>query len=73
MFYSTLITIIIKFCQGLNGALVRALNLFKNNPERWKQLVQKDMNIDFSWETSSAEYEDLYLKSVARAKAAKRA
>ncbi|XP_022632992.1 probable starch synthase 4, chloroplastic/amyloplastic isoform X3 [Vigna radiata var. radiata] len=59
--------------QGLNGALVRALNLFKNNPERWKQLVQKDMNIDFSWETSSAEYEDLYLKSVARAKAAKRA
>ncbi|BAT74114.1 hypothetical protein VIGAN_01171300 [Vigna angularis var. angularis] len=59
--------------QGLNGALVRALNLFKNNPERWKQLVQKDMNIDFSWETSSAQYEELYLKSVARAKAAKRA
>ncbi|XP_047165476.1 probable starch synthase 4, chloroplastic/amyloplastic isoform X3 [Vigna umbellata] len=59
--------------QGLNGALVRALNLFKNNPERWKQLVQKDMNIDFSWEASSAQYEELYLKSVARAKAAKRA
>ncbi|XP_027920505.1 probable starch synthase 4, chloroplastic/amyloplastic isoform X2 [Vigna unguiculata] len=59
--------------QGLSGALVRALNLFKNNPERWKQLVQKDMNIDFSWETSSAQYEELYLKSVARAKASKRA
>jgi len=29
------------------------------------------MNIDFSWETSSAQYEELYLKSVARAKAAK--
>ncbi|KAG5154828.1 hypothetical protein JHK82_012797 [Glycine max] len=57
--------------QGLNGALVRAFNLFNNNPESWKQLVQKDMNIDFSWETSSAQYEELYLKSVARAKAAK--
>ncbi|KAG4398644.1 hypothetical protein GLYMA_08G082600v4 [Glycine max] len=57
--------------QGLNGALVRAFNLFNNNPEGWKQLVQKDMNIDFSWETSSAQYEELYLKSVARAKAAK--
>ncbi|KAK7368686.1 hypothetical protein VNO80_10714 [Phaseolus coccineus] len=59
--------------QGLKGALVRALNLFKNNPESWKQLVQKDMNIDFSWETSAAQYEKLYSMSVARARAAKRA
>jgi len=71
LFFSTLI-IIIQFWQGLNGALVRALNLFKNNPESWKQLVLKDMNIDFSWETSSAQYEELYLKSVARARAAKK-
>ncbi|XP_020232942.1 probable starch synthase 4, chloroplastic/amyloplastic isoform X2 [Cajanus cajan] len=59
--------------QGLSDALVRALNLFKNNPESWKQLVQKVMNIDFSWESSSAQYEDLYIKSVTRARAAKRA
>ncbi|TKY59617.1 starch synthase 4 [Spatholobus suberectus] len=59
--------------QGLNGALVRAFNLFKNNPESWKQLVQKDMNIDFSWESSAAQYEELYVMSVTRARAAKRA
>ncbi|XP_027345236.1 probable starch synthase 4, chloroplastic/amyloplastic isoform X2 [Abrus precatorius] len=59
--------------QGLNGALVRAFNLYRNNPESWKQLVQKDMNIDFSWESSAAQYEELYLKSVSRARAAKRA
>ncbi|KAL2343682.1 hypothetical protein Fmac_004967 [Flemingia macrophylla] len=58
--------------KGLCDALVRALNLFKNNPESWKKLVQKVMNIDFSWESSSAQYEDLYLKSVARAKSAQR-
>ncbi|XP_061341204.1 probable starch synthase 4, chloroplastic/amyloplastic isoform X2 [Gastrolobium bilobum] len=59
--------------QGINGALVRAFNLFMNNPESWKQLVQKDMNIDFSWDSSAAQYEDLYLRSVARARATKRA
>ncbi|KAJ1389724.1 Starch synthase, catalytic domain [Sesbania bispinosa] len=59
--------------QGLNGALVRAVNLYRNNPESWKELVQKDMKIDFSWDSSAAQYEELYLKSVARAKAAKRA
>ncbi|KAK7363272.1 hypothetical protein VNO77_05408 [Canavalia gladiata] len=59
--------------QGLNGALVRAFNLWRNSPESWKQLVQRDMNIDFSWESSAAQYEELYIKSVARARAAKRA
>ncbi|RDX88850.1 putative starch synthase 4, chloroplastic/amyloplastic, partial [Mucuna pruriens] len=59
--------------QGLNDALARAFNLFKNNPESWKQLVQKDMNIDFSWESAAAQYEELYSKSVTRARSAKRA
>ncbi|KAK7319296.1 hypothetical protein RJT34_04015 [Clitoria ternatea] len=59
--------------QGLNGALVRAFNLFRKNPESWRQLVQRDMSIDFSWESSAAQYEELYSKSVARARAAKRA
>lgn len=58
------------FWQGVNKALERAFNLYKNNPDIWKQLVQKDMNIDFSWDSSAAHYEELYSKSVARAKAA---
>ncbi|WJX46752.1 putative starch synthase 4, chloroplastic/amyloplastic, variant 2 [Trifolium repens] len=59
--------------KGINGALVRAINLYQNDPESWKQLVQKDMSIDFSWDSSAAQYEELYLKSVTRGRAAKRA
>ncbi|XP_011658280.1 probable starch synthase 4, chloroplastic/amyloplastic isoform X3 [Cucumis sativus] len=56
--------------QGMNSALERAFSHYLNNPSSWKQLVQKVMDVDFSWETSAAQYEELYSKSVARAKAA---
>ncbi|KAK3006523.1 hypothetical protein RJ639_015787 [Escallonia herrerae] len=59
--------------QGLNSALERALYHYKNNGEGWQQLVQKDMNIDFSWDESSSQYEELYEKSVARARTGSRA
>ncbi|KAK9936719.1 hypothetical protein M0R45_013547 [Rubus argutus] len=55
--------------QGLNGALERAFRHYLSKPESWRQLVQKDMNIDFSWDTSASQYEELYSKSVARARA----
>lgn len=54
----------------MNSALERAFSHYLNNPSSWKQLVQKVMDVDFSWETSAAQYEELYSKSVARAKAA---
>ncbi|KAE9600860.1 putative starch synthase [Lupinus albus] len=57
---------------GINGALDRAFNLYVNNPEIWRQLVRKDMNMDFSWDTSAAQYEDIYSMSVARARATKK-
>uniref|UniRef100_A0A2P2LQR0 starch synthase n=1 Tax=Rhizophora mucronata TaxID=61149 RepID=A0A2P2LQR0_RHIMU len=56
--------------QGLNGALDRAFNYYRNDSEGWQQLVQKDMSIDFSWEDSASRYEELYSKSAARARAA---
>jgi glycogen synthase len=56
--------------QGVNSALDRAFNYYRNNTEVWQQLVQKDMNMDFSWELSTSQYEELYLKSVARARVA---
>ncbi|CAA3001781.1 probable starch synthase 4, chloroplastic amyloplastic [Olea europaea subsp. europaea] len=59
--------------QGFNNALERAFYLYKNNIDGWKQLVQKVMGVDFSWESSAALYEELYAKSVARARATKRA
>lgn len=55
---------------GVNSALDRAFNYYRNNTEVWQQLVQKDMNMDFSWELSTSQYEELYLKSVARARGA---
>ncbi|KAK8976790.1 hypothetical protein V6N11_047560 [Hibiscus sabdariffa] len=55
--------------QGLNGAMERAFNLYKSDNETWQQLVRKIMNIDFSWESSATQYEELYAKSVARARA----
>jgi len=59
--------------QGLNSALDRAIYRYNNNREGWEQLVQKVMNMDFSWESSAAQYEELYARSFARARAAKRA
>ncbi|KAJ4703805.1 Starch synthase, chloroplastic/amyloplastic [Melia azedarach] len=56
--------------QGVNSALDRAINHYIKNPESWHQLIQKDMNIDWSWETSATQYEDLYANSVSRARAA---
>ncbi|KAL6546414.1 putative starch synthase 4, chloroplastic/amyloplastic [Orobanche minor] len=58
--------------QGLNNALERAFYHYKNDSDGWKQLVEKDMSIDFSWETSASLYEQLYQKSLARARAANR-
>ena len=62
-----------KTLQGVNDALERALNYYKNDSEGWRQLVEKDMNIDFSWDTSASQYVELYEKSVARARSSNRA
>ncbi|KAG5254589.1 starch synthase 4/amyloplastic [Salix suchowensis] len=43
---------------GVNSALDRAFNYYRNNTEVWQQLVQKDMNMDFSWELSATQYEN---------------
>ena len=48
----------------------RVFNCYTRTPEVWKQLVQKDMAIDFSWDTSASQYEDIYQRAVARARAA---
>ncbi|KAL4311772.1 hypothetical protein GQ457_01G047090 [Hibiscus cannabinus] len=55
--------------QGLDGALERAFNLYKTDNQSWQQLVQKVMNIDFSWESSASQYVELYTRTVTRARA----
>ncbi|KAI4372045.1 hypothetical protein MLD38_010330 [Melastoma candidum] len=58
--------------QDLSNALERAVNHYKRDAEGWQQLVRKVMSIDFSWDVPASQYEELYWKSVARARASQR-
>lgn len=53
--------------QGLDSALDRAINLWKNDPKRWQSLILQAMNYDFSWNESSKLYIDVYKKISAKA------
>lgn len=47
----------------------RAFKYYKQNPEVWQELVKRAMTIDFSWDSSASQYEELYHQSLARARA----
>jgi starch synthase len=47
----------------------RAFKYYKENPELWQGLVKRVMNMDFSWASSASQYEELYHKSLAKARA----
>lgn len=55
--------------QGLNHALDRAITYYRKKPNWWLELVKKVMTIDFSWDSSATQYEELYEKALARARA----
>lgn len=44
----------------LNWTLDLATHLFREEPETWKQLQEQAMESDFSWDTASQHYSDLY-------------
>ncbi|PKU59117.1 putative starch synthase 4, chloroplastic/amyloplastic [Dendrobium catenatum] len=48
----------------------RAFKYYQKSPENWQKLVQRIMRLDFSWESSAQQYEELYEKTVTRARAA---
>eukprot|EP01018_Ginkgo_biloba_P034494 Gb_31278 [translate_table: standard] len=54
--------------QGVHSALYRAISYYKQKPEWWLELVKKTMKMNYSWDSSAARYEELYEKSVARAR-----
>lgn len=47
---------------GIYSALDRALNCWFSSPDKWRSLVIKGMNIDFSWNHPSNKYLELYQK-----------
>ncbi|MFD0704841.1 glycogen synthase GlgA [Alloscardovia venturai] len=40
--------------------ILHAMDLYKNDPDKWGSLVNRAMNVDFSWSTASQAYEDMY-------------
>lgn len=54
--------------QGINHALERSFTYYKQKPNWWINLVKKTMNMDFSWDLSAKQYEELYEKAVERAR-----
>ena len=45
----------------LYGAIIRAMEIFKNN-ESWKKIIVRDMQESNSWEIPAKKYIDLYKK-----------
>ena len=41
-------------------AILAALDVYKKNPEEWKNLTAKGMRKNYSWKASSRKYEKLY-------------
>jgi starch synthase len=46
--------------RGIDSALDRAIHYWFEEPDHWRQLMLNGMKIDFSWNTSSDIYLDLY-------------
>jgi starch synthase len=45
---------------AFQGAVERALNLYRTQPNQWRRVMQNGMRQDWSWDRSAAEYERLY-------------
>jgi starch synthase len=48
--------------KGIDSALDRALSCWFHDPNKWRQIMVRDMNQDFSWDKSSNAYLDIYKK-----------
>lgn len=53
-------------------AIRRALQLYREQPETWHNLVKNSMELDFSWARSAVEYLQLFQEAVSRHLAVKR-
>ena len=45
---------------ALMDTINAALDLYKNRPDDWKNLIKSTMSVDFSWNLSARKYGDLY-------------
>ena len=55
---------------ALHDAIKRAIEAYKDK-KLWKELMIKDMNLDYSWDSSAKKYTDLYKKALSKMKPSK--
>jgi starch synthase len=46
------------------NAIERAVNLYTDEPGKWRKLVKQAMSFDYSWEEPAKEYLELYKKAI---------
>jgi len=51
---------------SLEQTILRAVDIYKNNPEAWRRLMIRGMAKDFSWKRSAQEYLTLYESAIAK-------
>lgn len=56
----------VEYTEGaMEEALLHAVNVYRSQPEVWRQIVQTGMAQDWSWDASAAKYSDLYQRTAA--------
>ncbi len=48
----------------LENTLLKAVQLYKRDPECWRRLMKRGMEKDFSWKRSAAEYARIYERAI---------
>ncbi|KYH31204.1 glycogen synthase GlgA [Neomoorella mulderi] len=56
--------------QALLDTINRALHVYRNEPEEWRNLIRRGMAADFSWNASAGQYEDMYREALQKRMAA---
>lgn len=46
--------------ESFNSALDRAIHLWSQDPDKWRQLMTNGMNMDYSWNKASNQYLEIY-------------
>lgn len=49
---------------ALLDTINRALEVYRHQPQAWRELVQRAMKMDFSWNRSAQEYTQLYQRAI---------
>ena len=54
---------------GLFRAVERAIQLYRDRPATWQELIQTGMSRDFSWARAAASYLEVYRGAIERRRA----